>query len=170
MAYPIVNIDRMHGTDNMADLRSAKYGSFSGSPAVFTGAGINNGCIAVLSGMIDHEMYYAIAPTSSNVFEDLYLVASPEFLPNPLQQSLDCFTNEANAPIRLFKLQNGDVFSITEDGVSGSSFAVGDEIYFQNGDAQLKKGSGVAQIGSVVAIESKGGKSWLVIEVKYVAE
>lgn len=167
MAYPIVNIDRMHGTDNMADLRSVKFGSFSDD--TFTPAAIPNGSIVVLDKALDHEMYYAIAPTSSNAFNELYLVASPEFLPNPLAQALDNFTNEAGLAARAYKLQDGDCFSITEDGVDGGDEAeVGDEIYFQNGDVEMKIGSGVAQIGTVSRIESKGGKTWLVIDVKYV--
>lgn len=168
MAYPIVNIDRMHGTDNMADLRSAKFGSFSGN--TFTALEINNGGVVALNGMIDHEMFYAIAPVTANKFEDLYLVASPEFLPDPRKSSLDNFTNEAGDPIRLYKLQNGDTFSITDDGVEGgTSASVGGAIYFQNGKVQMKVGSGVAQIGKIVRKEVKGGKTWLVIEVKYVA-
>lgn len=168
MAYPIVNIDRMHGTDNMADLRSVKFGSFSGS--VFTPAALPNGSIVVLGAAIDHEMYYATAPASGAKFEDLYLVASPEFLPNPLEQALENFTNPAGAAARAYKLQNGDCFSITPDGVDGGASAqVGNAVYAQASNTQMKIGSGAIQIGTVSRIEVKGGKTWLVIDVKYVA-
>lgn len=165
--YPVVNIDRMHGTDNHADLRSVKFGSFSGDD--FTAAAINNGCIVVLNGAIDHECYYAVAPTSSNKFIDLYLVASPEYLPNPLEQRLDCFTNAAGKFARAYKLIDGDCFSITEDGLNGGSgAAVGNAVYAQNGDVQLKVGSGAIQIGTISRKEMKGGKTWFVIDVKEV--
>lgn len=162
--YPIVNIDRMHGTDNHADLRSVKFGSFSGN--VFTGAAINNGCVVVLSGAIDFENYYAVAPTSTNKFQELWLIASPEYLPNPLEQSLDCFRNESGALSRAYSLRDGDCFSITEDGVDGgSSASVGAVIYAQNGDVKLKAGSGAIQVGTVSRKETRGGKNWLVIDV-----
>lgn len=165
--YPIVNIDRMHGTDNHEDLRSVLFGSFADDE--FTAAAINNGSVVKLSGAYDHECYYAVAPTSSEKFIDLYLVASPEDLPNPLEQSLDCFTNAAGKFARAYKLVNGDCFSITEDGVSGgTTAAVGNAVYAQNGDVQLKVGSGAIQIGTISRKEVKGGKTWLVIDVKEV--
>lgn len=165
--YPVVNIDRMHGTDNHADLRSVKYGTVSNDE--FTAAAIDNGGIVVLSDAIDHECYQAVAPTSSNKFIDLYLVASPEYLPNPLEQTLDCFTNAAGKLARAYKLINGDCFSITEDGVDGgTSAAVGDAVYAQNGDVKMKAGSGAIQIGTISHKETKGGKNWLVIDVKEV--
>lgn len=167
MEYPIVNIDRMHGTDNMADLRSVKFGSFAEDE--FTPAAIPNGSIVVLDKALDHEMYYAVAPTSDSKFEDLYLIASPEFLPNPMAQALENFTNEAGLAARAYKLLNGDCFSITEDGVDGGDEAeVGSAVYAQASNVQMKIGSGALQIGTVSRIESKGGKTWLVIDVKYV--
>lgn len=165
--YPVVNIDRMHGTDNHADLRSIKFGTVADD--VFTEAAINNGSVVVLSGAIDHECYKAVTPTNSNKFIDLYLVASPEYLPNPLEQTLDCFTNAAGKLARAYKLVNGDCFSITEDGVDGGSAAsVGAAIYAQNGNVKLKAGSGAIQIGTISRKETKGGKNWLVIDVKEV--
>ena len=118
--YPVVNIDRMHGTDNHADLRSVKFGSFSGDD--FTAAAINNGSIVVLNKALDHECYF-----------------------------------------------DGDCFSITVDGVDGgAAAAVGSAVYAQNGNVQLKAGSGAIQIGTISRKETKGGKTWLVIDVKEV--
>lgn len=165
--YPVVNIDRMHGTDNHADLRSVKFGSFSGDD--FTAAAINNGSIVVLNKALDHECYYAIAPASTNKFNELYLVASPEYLPNPLEQKLEDFTNKADTFARAYKLLDGDCFSITVDGVDGgAAAAVGSAVYAQNGNVQLKAGSGAIQIGTISRKETKGGKTWLVIDVKEV--
>jgi len=163
--YPVVNIDRMHGTDNHADLRSVLFGSFADEE--FTGADIANGSIVILDKAYDHECYYAVAPTARSTFKDLYLVASPEYLPNPLEQSLDCFVNKAGKMSRAFKLVNTDCFSITVDGVNGGSEAsVGDGVYVVAGATKFAAGEGDIQFGTISRIENKGGKTWLVIDVK----
>jgi hypothetical protein len=163
MAYAMVRLDRMHGTDNAGDIVSLRY-SPSGTDTV-----IENGNV-VLLGALDtsnREVYVAGTPARDSALAKIALVASPEIVADERYKSLSDFRNAAGAIARGFMLRSGDIFSVTAEAVteiSGTAPAVDQVVELQAGTklkltASLTSGS--TQVGSVYAIEG----DWIVVRV-----
>lgn len=167
MAYGIVRTDRMSGTKQPADLLSAKY-----LPAG-TATAIENGRVVLIGALVagEREVFTATAPAVNSALDSVALVASPELLFDERQHNLDEFRNQAGEIIRCYKFRSGNIFSVTKEAIdnnTGGAIAVGSIIELQ-ADTQL---SAVAvltaqstQVGTVIAIDVVGSKTFYVIQV-----
>ena len=166
MAYAEIRLDKMHGTDQPADLVSVKF--YNGS----TPADIENGNVVALNGLLagEREVYKGVAPTAATAVNEVVLVATPELIyDETLRKSNSDFINPKDVPARGYRLRSGDIFSVTDAALSGrANFAavtVGDVVELQAG-TKLKAvettTSGSTAIGKVI---SKENGKWIVIEV-----
>jgi hypothetical protein len=111
----IVNLNLMAGT---------KVDSFIQS--VQLPEAVDNGSFVVLKGVLAGNPEVRIAATPTDVAaQEVLLVASPE-IPEVNGFRIDVsdpalFTNKANTPARAFRLKNGDTFTITDDGIDGTT-------------------------------------------------
>lgn len=155
MAYCILRSDRLHATDNAADLVSFRYSPSS------TDTAIENGNV-VLLGDLDtdnREVYVAGTPAANSALTKIALVAGVEVLADPTKKSLADFRNEAGAVVRGYMLRSGDIFSITAEGVTpinGTAPAKGQIVELQ-ADTKLKLVASLTsqstQVGTVLGIE-----------------
>jgi hypothetical protein len=117
MAYTVVNLDRMSGTEDSTLLVSLKY-FVSENPAE-----IENGGIVEIGDLIDNEreVRKATAPTASTPITKLVLVANPEIIYDETRHhGLEEYVNEAGKVIRGYRFHSGDGFSMTAEGFSGT--------------------------------------------------
>lgn len=117
MAYTVVNLDRMSGTEDSTLLVSLKYFA-SENPAE-----IENGGIVEIGDFIDNEreVRKATAPTASTPITKLVLVANPEIIYDETRHhGLEEYVNEAGKVIRGYRFHSGDGFSMTAEGFSGT--------------------------------------------------
>lgn len=163
--YPVVRIDNMSGTKNPENLVSLKY--FVGA----TATEIPNGSIVKLDGLLtgEREVYKAVAPLANTPIEDLVLVATPELSYDERMTGYDDFTNEAGAIARGYRLASkNQVFSVTDDALTGTSIAVGNVVEAQ-ADTTAKVVSSLTssstKIGVIDAIENAGRFTYYVVRV-----
>jgi hypothetical protein len=108
--------------------------------AMDNGSFVNLG--ALISGQTD--CYATVTPTSALLAtEEVLLVYTPELNYEP-GKTLKDFTNVANVPARAYHLTVGDVITITDDGITGST-VVGEFVIPQDGSFEL---AASATIGS----------------------
>lgn len=163
--YPVVRIDNMSGTKNPENLVSLRY--FVGD----TETAITNGSIVKLIGLMtgEREVYKAVAPAADTPIEELVLVASPELNYDERLTGYDDFRNEAGGvAARGYRLAKGSVFSITADGLTATTPAVGNIVEAQ-ADTKPKVvsslTSGSTKIGKIEAIEIAGRHTYHVIRI-----
>lgn len=111
----IVNLESMAGTDVQAFLQSVQ-----------ATTDLDNGSLIVLGGLVSgqQDVRVATAPTDVKT-EEVLLVHSPEIIEvNGLRVNLtdpSQFTNPKNRPARAWRLNVGDRFTITDDGITGTT-------------------------------------------------
>lgn len=126
MAYTVVNLDRMSGTEDSSQLLSGRFYDGNDAPAA-----IENGSVAVVGALetrtvngetiTEREIYKLTAPAGTEDLEDVVLVASPEVVYGyKTHYNLDEFTNEAGSAVRAYYLHQFDGFSLTADGFDGT--------------------------------------------------
>jgi len=155
MAYAIVRTDKMHGTDNAADLVSVRY-----SPSA-TDTAIQNGNV-VLLGALDtsnREVYVGATPAANSALGSVVLIATPEVMADPTKRSLSEFINAAGTVSRGYHFRSGSVFSATAEAftaISGTAPAI-DQIVELQADTKFKLvatlTSGSTKVGTVIDID-----------------
>ena len=118
MAYTIVNLDRMSGTENSALLLSLKYFDSNGNEAP-----IENGAIVAIGELLDgeREVRKATAPKADTPINKLALIANPEVIYDESKyHGLEEYINEAGKVVRGYRLHDNDGFSLTKEGFSGT--------------------------------------------------
>lgn len=153
--HGIIRTDRMHGTDNAADLVSVRYSPSS------TNTAIDNGNV-VLLGSLDtsnREVFIGATPAANSAIAKIALIATPEVMADERLKSLSDFYNAAGAVARGYMLRSGDIFSVTAEAVtpiSGTAPAIGQIVELQ-ANTKLKLvatlTSNSTQIGTVVEID-----------------
>lgn len=91
--------------------------------SVVHNADMANGSVVMLGGLVagERELRQVVAPTALKAAEEeILLVASPEVNYSPLEKDED-FVNKANKAARAYHLSVGDIFTVTDDMISGSS-------------------------------------------------
>jgi len=86
-------------------------------------ADMGNGSVVMLGGLVagERELRQVVVPTAALAANDeILLVASPEVNYSPLEKDED-FVNKANKAARAYHLSVGDIFTVTDDMLSGSS-------------------------------------------------
>ncbi|KAA9007381.1 hypothetical protein F4V43_02520 [Paenibacillus spiritus] len=113
----VVNLNLMAGT---------KVDSFVQS--VQLTEAVDNGSLVVLGGVVAGNPEVRVATKATDIAtQEVLLVASPELVElNGYRIDLTdptLFTNKANTPARAFRLKIGDTFTITDDGLDGTTVA-----------------------------------------------
>lgn len=152
MAYAIVRTDLMSGTKQPADLVSVKYQVSSVDTA------IENGNVALVGALAtgEREVYLASAPAADSALNDIVLIATPELNYDERLKNLNQFRNEAGEIARGYRLRSGNIFSVTAEGLTATTPAVGNIVELQAGTklkvvATLTSGS--TKVGTIIAIE-----------------
>jgi hypothetical protein len=157
MAYAIVRTDKLAGSWDGSKLVSLKYKS-SG-----TETAIANGSLVVLSGLDtgEREVYVAGAIAANTTKASLVLVATPEVVADERLKSLSDFRNEAGDVARGYKLQSGDIYSVTAEGLTNNTsttLAVGHIVEGRAGTTPsvvvTATGSGTVAFGKIVGIDN----------------
>lgn len=118
MANPVVYLGQLAADNVDAYVKSAQYT-----------ADLTNGSLITLTGatVSGQNGVYVAATPSAVTTQEVLLVASPEIIEvNGLRVDLTDptqFTNPANRPFRVFHLKVGDTFTITDDGITGTTVA-----------------------------------------------
>lgn len=161
--HGIVRTDNMHGTVFGADLVSVR---------VATAIDNGNFCVPGAYETGAREVRAAATPAANSALASLVLVASEEVITDKKYDTLADFYNEVGTIARGYKLNVGDMFSLSADAFetkSGVTATVGTSIL----EAQAKtKGllvnsatSGSTKIADLVAIETEGDITWYVFRV-----
>ena len=144
--HTIFRSDKMHGTYNAASLVN-----------ILLAEDMDNGCIVKIGDLADgeREAYEGDKPAVSDALGELALIAAPEVMYDSRLKDLADFYNEAGAIVRGYRFHNGDEFSLTADGFTGSP-AVGNVVevaaaYKLKTAASATGGS--TQIGKIIAKE-----------------
>lgn len=109
MAKAIVNLDY---------LKSVYVGRIFN---VMADSEIEQGSLVAIGDLVDgeREIYNAAAVTDATA-EKVALIASDEVNYDPRKAMWEDFTNEANYPVKAYELKENDVFTISEDGFTGT--------------------------------------------------
>ena len=161
--HAVVRTDRLSGTIDGSKLISAKFYNNS-DPAEIE----NGNIVAITNTLIDREVFKVTAPTAADTIKTIGLVASVEIINDyPLSRyPLTEFTNVANKPIRVYRLETGDVFSVTAEALNGEA-SKGKFVEINASSTKLKvAASGTNAIGEIVDVETVKGLKYFVIVVK----
>lgn len=126
MTYPIVNLDK---------IQAKKFGNLESLQHT---ADVQNGAVAHVGDLVSgtRDVHNLVVPTTASIStEEVVLVASPEYnyLPG---KSLEDFVNVAGQPMRAYHLTEGDVFTVSDDGIDGAT-VVGQFVVPQDGSLKL---------------------------------
>ena len=126
MAYAVVNLDRMSGTEDSSQLLSVKFYDSNDHEAAIENANVVK-VGALLTKTVggvtitEREVRKATAPAGSETLKELALVANPELIyDETVRHRLEDYINEAGKVIRAYRFHQGDGFSATEDAFDGS--------------------------------------------------
>ena len=163
--YCVVRTDKPSGEAQMADMVSVRFYGANGEPAE-----VENGVIAELQGLeaIDassnqHEIYKAVAATSSSDMNDVVIICSPELMYDERKKMLDEFINEEGKPARGYIPRSRNIYSWTKEGfVGGTAPAIGDTVGIGTGGKLDASGSG---FGKCIDIDVAGRYTYYAIEI-----
>lgn len=121
--YCVVRTDKPSGEAQMADMVSVRFYDANDNPAE-----VENGVIAELLGLEEtndganqHEIYKAVAATSSSDMNDCVIICSPELMYDERKKMLDEFINEEGKPARGYIPRSRNIYSWTKEGFVGSN-------------------------------------------------
>ena len=158
--HAVVRTDLMAGTDVRSKLVSIEYLGADGN----TPTAIDNGNVLKVGALVEgeREIYVGEVPTAETKANEVVLVASVEVMYDERKQNLDEFENEVGDIIRGYRLESGDVFSVTAEALSGRP-AKGSKVGIGAG-TKLVVGNTNA-IGTIIDVEVAGRYTYYVIKV-----
>lgn len=118
MAYTVVNLDRMSGTEDSSQLLSVRF--YDENDEV---ADIENGAVVVYGDLLpnEREIRKATTPTGSETLKEIALIANPELIyDESVRHPLGDYINKAGEAIRAYRLHQNDGFSLTAEGFDGT--------------------------------------------------
>lgn len=156
--------DAMSGTDVRTDIQCGKY--FYND---LTFMDIDNGRFLKIDKLINRNMYKLVPAEDTTPIDQLALVASPEFLPDPRYQCLDDFYNPAGEAIRFYRLKPHDKFSLSKLGFLTAP-KVGDKVFLSKGSPSslstaTTTSSDTTAIGEIIDAFILGGIQFYTVEV-----
>lgn len=144
--HTIARTDKMHGTYNVGDLVNIK---------IFED--LDNGSVVKIGGLADgeREAYEGETPSASDALTGLAIIIAPEVMYDDRLKDLADFYNASESIVRGYRFHNGDEFSLTAEGFSGTP-KVGNVVevaasYKLNTAAAAT--SGATQVGTIIAQE-----------------
>lgn len=126
MVYPIVNLDKLQAKKN-GNLESLQHT-----------VDVPNGSVAHVGTLVSgtRNVFNVVVPATATIGNtEVVLIASPEYnyLPG---KSLEDFVNVTGTNMRAYHLHAGDIFTISDDGIDGTT-VVGQYLIPQNGSLKL---------------------------------
>lgn len=163
--YCVVRTDKPSGEAQMADMLSLRFYGSDGKVAE-----VENGVIAELQGLetIDassnqHEIYKAVAATSSSNMNDCAIICSPELMYDERKRSLDEFINEAGKPSRGYIPRSRNIYSWTKEGfVNATPPTIGGSVGIGANGKLDAAGTG---FGKCIDIDVAGKYTYYAIEI-----
>lgn len=159
--HAVVRTDNMTGTDVRSQLVSIKYMGADGA----TPTEIDNGNVLKVGALIDgeREVYSGEVPAADTAVTDVVLVASVEVMYDERKKNLDEYVNEADKICRGYRLNHGDIFSVTAEALTGTP-AVGSAINL-DADTKLAVGGTGTAVGKIIAEDIVGRYTYFAIKV-----
>lgn len=169
--YNVVRLEKMAGTYVADCLYSGKYATVSGE--TYTPVAVENGMVGKLGGLIpgERELHWVTPVAANTKKEDVVLVASPEYMPDSRLKDLGDFRNEADEPIRVYKLHSGGIFGVTAGcfaNAASDAPVVGDIVELTAGtkwNAVTSATSSSTVIGSIIAVDVVGTRTYYVVQI-----
>ena len=162
MAHGVVRTDNLAGIYDGSKIVSIKFNNGTAD------AEIDNGSVVALDAYLGQDVYKAVKPTAEQKLGKLALVAGVELFKDR-EKPLDQWVNEAGVPCRAYVLQQGDVFSVTADVISGTPDATTNKYVDIDAATTFKAGpvasSGKANFAELIAIETAGAYTYYVYRV-----
>lgn len=163
--HAVVRTDNMTGTDVRSQLVSIKYMGADGK----TPTELDNGNVLKVGALIDgeREVYTGAVPSAGTAITDIVLVASVEVMYDERKKNLDEYVNEAGKICRGYRLNTGDIFSVTADALTGTP-KVGNVVELTAGTKLNVVASATDKstvVGSIVATDISGRYTYYVIKV-----
>lgn len=157
--HGVVRTDNLSGIYDGARLLAVKY--FDGAAY----AEIDNGMLVALDEYLGGDVYKAVKPTAGQKLGKLALVAGVELFKEG-ERPLDYWVNEADVPVRVYVLRQGDVFSVTAPCINGTPdaetnkfVAAGDDVKFEVATAED------GALAELIAVETVGAYVYYVYRV-----
>ncbi|WP_310877156.1 hypothetical protein [Priestia megaterium] len=128
---------------------------------------IDNGSVVMVGDFLEgeREVRKAVVPATATIdTTPLVLVSAPEINYSEYRTvdgALGAVTNEKQFPFRAYRLEKGDIFSVSKDALTliGASAVNGNYVVAQNGSVKLKETAtkGTEKfVGKIVATEAIG--------------
>lgn len=163
--HAVVRTDNMTGTQVRSQLVSVKYMGANGS----TPTEIDNGnvvkAVDYVSG--EREVFAGTVPAANTALSDIILIASVEVMYDERKKNIDEYVNEAGKICRGYRLNSGDIFSITAEALTGTP-AKGNIVELAAGTklkAVTSGTSGSTAVGKIADVETVGRYTYYVIKV-----
>lgn len=163
MAYAVVNLDRMSGTEDSSQLLSVKF-----YDSLNKEAEIENGSIVKIGALLDgeREVRKATEPAGTETLKEVALVANPEVIyDESTHHPLEDYINVAGQVIRAYRFHQNDGFSATAEAFDGTP-AKGKYVVLQ-ADTKMKisdTATGTV-IGSIDEVWTLGATTYYYVQV-----
>lgn len=159
--HAVVRTDLMDGTDVRGQLVSVKYMGADGA----TPTEIDNGNVLKVESFIDgeREVYAGVTPAADTAITDIVLVASVEVMYDERKKNLDEYVNEADKICRGYRLNHGNIFSVTAEALTGTP-AKG-AVVTLDADTKLAVGGTGTAVGKIIDIETAGRYTYYAIKI-----
>lgn len=158
----VVRTDKMFATDNRAGLVSVRY-----QPGD-TMTAIDNGNVVKITALEEgsREVYKGVTPAASDDIKDIVLVASPEVMYDEHKHNLDEFQNAAGDIARGYRLHTNDIFSVTQEALTGDDPAVGKTVELAAGTKlNVTDSASGTVVGTIIDVNAVGRYTYYVIQV-----
>ena len=163
MAYAVVNLDRMSGTEDSSQLLSVKfYDSLNKEAAIENGSIVKIG--ALLSG--EREVRKATEPAGTETLKEVALVANPEVIyDESTHHPLEDYINVAGQVIRAYRFHQNDGFSASADAFDGTP-AKGKYVVLQAGTKMKISATATGTvIGTIDEVWTLGATTYYYVQV-----
>lgn len=159
--HAVVRTDLMDGTDVRGQLVSVKYMGADGA----TPTEIDNGNVLKVESFIDgeREVYAGVTPAADSAITDIVLVASVEVMYDERKKNLDEYVNEADKICRGYRLNHGNIFSVTAEALTGTPAK--DAVVTLDADTKLAVGGSGTAVGKIIDVETAGRYTYYAIKV-----
>lgn len=119
MAYSVIRVDNAAGTTVPSLLKSGRYIVTSGNTD--TPTAIENGNVVKFTGKLisgNRDLEWVTTPAGTEEVTNIGIVASPEICKDKVgKYNISEFTNVAGANLRIYKLHEGDVYTVANSAL-----------------------------------------------------
>lgn len=164
--HAVVRTDNMTATDVRSQLVSIKHMGANGK----TPTEIDNGNVLKVGALIDgeREVYSGGAVAADTKITDVALIASAEVMYDEHKKNFDEYVNEAGKICKGYRLNHGDIFSVTAEALTGITPTKGSVVELAAGTKLNVVKTATASstvVGSIIDIDVVGRHTYYVVKV-----